>query len=281
MEIIFSERILEYGAPGHPESPERVRYAYQYIEDISKQGEKYKISEPDYANEEDIWLAHSKELVELVKTGQFYDPDSPVYDSLFDYCLLAVGGALTACEKRGFSLMRPPGHHAGRDFLGGFCYFNNLAVAVRKSGLKTLIVDIDGHHGNGTEDIFRDSDQVTYISLHRQDIFPGTGWSSTGNIINCPLNSDCGDEVYLATLEKALRIAAENKFEQMAISAGFDAYSLDPLASLGLSTSAYKRIGTILSDMNLPLFGVLEGGYVSKDMGENLHALLTGLVRKK
>ncbi len=270
MQIVFTEKALDYGVIGHPESPERVKKAYQFLKD------KYELITPEPAHEEDPKLAHTEELVEKVKTGNFFDPDCPVYENLFEQTLLAVGGAIKAQEIGGFSLMRPPGHHAGKNFIGGFCYYNNLAIAVKKSGLKTLIIDIDGHHGNGTEDIFLGEDGVYFLSLHRSIGFPGTGKKSKDNIINYPLAVSDDDE-YIQNLKEGLGKVPDIGFEQIAVSAGFDAHEKDPLASLGISTEGYEEIGKIIADYNLHTFAVLEGGYIGEDLGRNIDSFLKGL----
>lgn len=271
MQLIFTEETLKYRSAGHPESPERIKLTYQYLKDY------YETIAPHHATKEDLLTAHEPEFVENVKEGNFSNPDCPHYPNLWHFATLSVGGAITAQERNGFSLMRPPGHHAGANFLGGFCYFNNLAVATKKSNLKTLIVDIDGHHGNGTQDIFLGDDQVHYLSLHRSYGFPGTGHRSRKNVINCPLEVNCGNEKYLSTLESALKKVTGEKFEQLAISAGFDTHSRDPLASLGLTRTVYKKIGKMLNNLNLPTFAVLEGGYIGKDMGPNIRSFLQGI----
>ncbi len=273
MKIIYSERCLEFVEPGHPESPERVRRAAEYLR------ERYEFLEPEPASEADLLLVHTPRLIKSVKELAFFDYDSPAYPGIYDYARLAIGGAILASQVGGLSLMRPPGHHAGRDFLGGFCYFNNLAVAVRKAGKKTLILDIDGHHGNGTQDIFLGDPKVVYVSLHRSPLYPGTGLSSVGNCLNFPLPAYCGDRIYLEALDEALHQALSRGFqpEQLALSVGLDGYKDDPLASLGLSTSAYREIGRRLAGLKLPAFAVLEGGYVPEMLGPNLEALLEGL----
>ena len=271
MKLVFSERSLEYEAPGHPESPERVRVAFECVRD------KFEVVSPEPAGEKDLLLVHTPEFVEKVKGENFKELDSPAHENIFYYATLAVGAAIKAQEIKGFSLMRPPGHHAGRDYLGGFCYFNNLAVAVKKSGLKTLIVDFDGHHGDGTEDIFLGDDQVEYISLHRTGIYPGSGLDSYLNVYNYPLGAYCGDENYFKKLTEALGLVADKNFEQIAVSAGFDGHVNDPLASLGLSTSAFEEIGRMLAQFNLPTFAVLEGGYIGEELAVNILAFIEGL----
>ncbi|MFW6283661.1 MAG: histone deacetylase family protein, partial [Minisyncoccales bacterium] len=163
------------------------------------------------------------------------------------------------------------GHHAGKDYLGGFCYFNNIAEAVAQSNLKTLIIDIDGHHGNGTQDIFEGNEKIFYISLHQTPNYPGTGLSSDKNYLNYPLKRDCGEKIYLETLKKSISEALKIfSPEQIAVSAGFDTYKGD-LASLGLEKGSYKKIAQIIrktkEKTNSRIFAVLEGGY-KENLGE-------------
>jgi acetoin utilization deacetylase AcuC-like enzyme len=271
MEIIFSPRCLEYNAIGHPEGPARIRLMKDYLERLG-----FSFREPLPATDEEILSVHTPDLLRRVKTGDFYDPDCPVYPNLEFYAKLSVGGAILAQKVRGFSILRPPGHHAGPDFLGGFCYFNNIAVAVKLSGKKTLIVDIDGHHGNGTEAIFLGDPKVTYVSLHRMYNYPGTGHRSYANAINVPLPPRCGRERYIEALEGALEKAGRD-YEELAISVGFDTYKEDPLASLGLEVSDYYDIGYVLGTLKLPTFCVLEGGYVPEIMGPAAEAFIFGL----
>jgi acetoin utilization deacetylase AcuC-like enzyme len=271
--ILFDERCLEYDAPGHPEGPERIRRAFEFLR---AQG-VYRFERPQPASEDDLLKVHTPEHLERIKNLEFYDPDSPRYENIYEYARLSAGGAIAAMRHRGFSLMRPPGHHASRARVAGFCYFNNLAIAVCASNKKTLIVDIDGHHGDGTQAIFLGDPQVVFISLHSSPNYPGTGLRSEQNCWNYPLPFHCGEEVYLETLERALSAVDPGEFEQLAISAGFDTYERDPLASLGLRTESYLKIGRRLAALELPTFAVLEGGYDVEALGPNIHAFLQGL----
>jgi acetoin utilization deacetylase AcuC-like enzyme len=271
MDIIFSERCLEYHAVGHPEGPARVRMLHDYL---ARQG--YAFVEPSPATDDELLSVHTADHVRRVGAGEFHDPDCPAYPNIDYYARLAVGGAILAERRRGFSILRPPGHHAGAAFLGGFCYYNNIAVAVRRSGARTLIVDVDGHHGNGTESIFYGDPRVTYVSLHRIYNYPGTGHESRGNCLNYPLPPRCGKARYVETLEQALREAGGG-FEMLAVSVGFDTYQDDPLASLGLEVEAFYDIGYVLGNTKLPTFCVLEGGYVPEIMGPAADALAHGL----
>jgi len=139
----------------------------------------------------------------------------------------------------------------------------------------TLILDIDGHHGNGTQEIFFGAENVTYLSLHRHPNYPGTGTVSESNCLNFPLPPDCGDEMYLRTLDKALAIVKIGTFETVAVSAGFDTHEGD-LASLGLTEKGYREIGMRIASLNRPTFFVLEGGYDGEHVGKDIDALLKG-----
>lgn len=276
MKIVFSRKCLKYGGP-HIESPRRVDDAYKILK-----GKGYEFLEPKLASREDILKVHSEGYVEKIKGGEFYDPDTPSYKGIYDYARLAAGGAVLAARENAFSLMRPPGHHAGRNgpALGaptlGFCYFNNIAIAVKKLDVPALILDIDGHHGNGTQEIFLGDPKVWYVSLHRDDIYPGTGLESEKNYVNMALPEYIGDELYLRTIDKALNQVDMEGIEVVGISAGFDAHDGD-LASLGLSSECYREIGRKVGKLGLRTFGMLEGGYSGKNIAEDLHQLILGL----
>ncbi len=275
MEIVFSEKCLEYGTPYHPENPSRVKVAYEYLKD------KYEFIEAYPASESDLLLVHDKDYIERIKRGTFYDPDTPAYENIFEYALLAVGGAIVASEKCAFSLMRPPGHHAGRRGLAlgaptlGFCYFNNIAIAVKKLGKRTLIIDIDTHHGNGTQEVFMGDENVIYLSLHTGGIYPGTGLRSEGNCYNYPLAFGTGESEYLRILENALDKIDMDKIDVVAVSAGFDTLAGD-LGGLNLTVDSYRKIGKLIGELNKPVFAVLEGGYTKK-LGECIDNFIRGL----
>jgi acetoin utilization deacetylase AcuC-like enzyme len=282
MKIIFSEKCLEYSWPGHIERPERIRKALELLKG------QYEFVEPKPASQQDLLTVHSREYVDLIqnaKAGSYLDGDTPAPENIYEYALLSAGAALLAAQNRGFSLMRPPGHHAGRNgrAMGastlGFCYFNNIAIAVKKLGKPTLILDIDGHHGNGTQEIFQADPKVTFISLHRHPTYPGTGLTSQGNCLNFPLPYSAGDSLYLKTLEQALNQVETTKIEVVGISAGFDAHQGD-LASLGLTHEGYREIGRKVGALEKPVLGVLEGGYIGEYVGRDLHELISGIEQK-
>jgi acetoin utilization deacetylase AcuC-like enzyme len=271
MYIVFSEKCLEYWEPGHPESPDRVYQAYKLLRE---KGFKFVQAEP--CREEDLLLVHSRSFIEDVKNEMLYDPDTPSLPGIYDYARLSTGSAIKSMEialegEKAFSLMRPPGHHAGVNgrALGaptlGFCYFNNIAVACTKAlqkVKKVAILDIDSHHGNGTQEIFLKNPRVLFVSLHRYGgIYPGTGETSEENCLNYPFTYAVGDSEYLRTLRIALDEIKKFNPDLIAVSAGFDTHKYDPVCSLGLSEDSYIIIGRMIAELSKRTFAVLEGGY--------------------
>lgn len=281
IKIIYSSKSLNYYSPGHPESPDRVSKSSEFLK---KKG--YEFVEPASCTKGDILLVHSQKHLERVKSGDFYDTDTPNLSNIHEYSTFSAGAAIKAaslCSKNlfTFSLMRPPGHHAGVDSIEGFCYFNNIAIATEKvihdkKYRRVAIVDIDCHHGNGTENIFLGRKDVLYISLHQIGIYPGSGYESRENCLNFPLIAGVGEKEYLTYFEKAIKKIKEFKPELIAVSAGFDTYKEDPLCGLRLEVGSYKIIGEELSKLNLPLFAVLEGGY-SQELPQCIYCFLKGL----
>jgi acetoin utilization deacetylase AcuC-like enzyme len=278
--IVYSEKCLGYGT-WHVEGPQRVKVAYEMLKERG-----YEIVEPTPASEEQLLTVHDADYIWNVKKGLVEDTDTPAYDKIYEYAKLSVGGALLASKINGFSLMRPPGHHVGRNgaalgvYTRGFCYLNNIAIAVKESGKRTLILDIDGHHGNGTQEIFLGDEQVVYVSVHQSPNFPGTGALTEGNCINFGMPSNCGEQVYLETLDKALGMVDLGKFEVVAVSAGFDT-QLGDLASLGLTEKSYYQIGKRIALLKKPAFFVLEGGYMGEKNGLNINQFLKGYEENK
>lgn len=273
--IVYSEKCLGYGT-WHVEGPQRVKIAHDILEEKG-----YELQEPIPVTEDQVLSVHDMEYIWNLKKGLVEDSDTPAYDNIFEIARLSAGGAVLASKINGFSLMRPPGHHAGKygaalgAYTRGFCYLNNIAIAVKESGKRTLILDTDGHHGNGTQEIFLGDAQVTYISLHQSPNFPGTGASTEANCINYALHSNTGGKLYLETLDKALSNVDPGKFEALAVSAGFDTHKGD-LATLGLITEDYFEVGKRIAKLGLPAFFVLEGGYSGQNVGMDIDAFLRG-----
>lgn len=275
MKVVYSERCQDFGSPGHPERPERVRSIAQLIHD------DYEFLSPEPATDELILAAHSARLLTAVSTGAFSDPDTPAYESIFDLALLSAGAAVKSAElaldgATAFSLMRPPGHHAGRDFLGGFCYFNNIAIAALealKRVARVAIIDFDCHHGNGTQDVFRGNDRVLYVSLHESPLFPGTGLATVDNCLNYPLPPGTDETAYLPVFDEALERVSEFEPALIAISAGFDSHRADPLTTMRLETASFGKIGSRIVALDKPTFSVLEGGY-SGELADSVRTYL-------
>jgi acetoin utilization deacetylase AcuC-like enzyme len=273
--IVYSEKCLGYGT-WHVEGPQRVKTTHDIL-----QSKGYEFVEPKPATDEEILSIHDADYLFNVKKGLVEDTDTPAYQNIYEFAQLSVGGALLASKINGFSLMRPPGHHVGRSgaalgvYTRGFCYLNNIAIAVKESGKSTLILDIDGHHGNGTQEIFQGDEKVTYVSLHQSPNYPGTGDFTEGNCINFALPGDYGGQRYLETLDKALGMVNLTKFEAVAVSAGFDTHRGD-LATLSLVEQDYFEIGKRVAKLIKPTFFVLEGGYVGEKVGSDIDSLLRG-----
>ncbi len=186
-----------------------------------------------------------------------------------------------------YAMCRPPGHHAGADFAGGFCYINNAAIAaeiMRARFDRVAIVDVDVHHGNGTQEIFYNRGDVLFTSLHGDpnEFYPffwgypeetGAG-EGLGANANFPLPRHTSDDVYLETLGRALAKVRDFGAQAMVVSLGLDSYKDDPLAFLKITTDGFRSIAKALAEVNLPTVLVQEGGYMCDDLGRNLAAFL-------
>lgn len=277
MRIVYSEKSLAYAQEGHPESPQRVAETARILEN------DYEFVEADFCKDADIARVHTPELVAAVTSGNFFDRDTPALRGMRAHAARAAGGGIRAAEfalkdETALSLMRPPGHHAGRAFLGGFCYLNNIAIAVKKILAevdRVAILDIDGHHGNGTQDIFLGADDVLFVSLHQSPAFPHAGLISDRNCINYPLRPGTTPAAYLAAFRKALGAVEDFSPDIVAVSAGFDTYKGDPLLEMDLDIGTFFAIGDGIRALGTPRFAVLEGGY-SDDLPQCVHAFLRG-----
>jgi acetoin utilization deacetylase AcuC-like enzyme len=196
-----------------------------------------------------------------------------------------------AGERAAYALCRPPGHHAHSGMAAGFCYLNNSAIAaaaLRARHARVAIVDVDVHHGNGTQEIFWRRGDVLTVSLHADpaDYYPffngyahetGEG-RGTGCNINVPLPLGTGDEHYLAALTGALARVREFGPGALVVALGLDAFAGDPLRGMALSTPCFARIGAALARLGLPTVLVQEGGYLAPELGDNLASALGGFL---
>ena len=189
----------------------------------------------------------------------------------FEAAISAVGLTIQASELGDFAAVRPPGHHAKAERADGFCLFNNIAIAAQKlvnEGMKVIILDIDGHHGDGTQEIFYESDQVFFCSVHQQNAYPWTGTSDeigagegAGYTMNFPLPAGSGDEELMWAVEASVELARGFKPDVVGVSAGFDGYHADRLLGLRYSLDGYYQCVQMLGRAFEHVFAVLEGGY--------------------
>ena len=186
-----------------------------------------------------------------------------------------------------YALARPPGHHATKDMAGGFCYLNNSAIAaqeLRGMHKRVAIIDVDVHHGNGTQSIFYDRDDVLTVSLHADPVrFYPFFWGGAdefgatvgeGFNLNLPLVRGTADAEYLVALDRALTKIDEFAPSALVIALGLDAFVGDPFAGLALSTEGFGTIAHRIYALGLPTVLVQEGGYPCEQLGDNLRAFL-------
>jgi acetoin utilization deacetylase AcuC-like enzyme len=279
---VFSDlKTAEYGASGHPEAPFRVSKTFERVKSAGHAPELPVAK----ANADDVLLMHGTGHLDSIKNGTFEDQDTPMFARIADIAMISLSGALSAVDSAldgtpAFSLMRPPGHHAGKSRVAGFCYLNNLALAVaraqkKKPGLKVAIVDFDVHHGDGTQDLVLGRERTTFLSIHQYPLYPGTGLDTRANCWNLPVEAGTDEDRWLAHFEPAYELLLAEKPDLLAVSAGFDAYKGDPIAGLKLDRATFKRIGKLFADTKLPRFATLEGGY-SEDLPLLVESFLDG-----
>jgi acetoin utilization deacetylase AcuC-like enzyme len=284
MKIITDEHCVEYSSPGHPERPARIERTR--IKLGSQAGLPIVWAAPGPVDEAAILRAHTAGHVARLNQPEDFDADTPFYAGIADYARTSAGAALQAMNgaragETVFCLMRPPGHHATRQRAMGFCFLNNIAIAVLEAlatGTKRVAVyDFDVHHGNGTEDILFNREGAAFFSVHQSPCYPGTGTRDVGtNCHNFPQLPFTPREEYRTALGRALEGVKGFEPELVAVSAGFDAYARDPLAQETLEAEDFYWIGQSIRALGVPVFSLLEGGY-SKDLPDLVLAYLTGL----
>ncbi|HEX2763577.1 MAG TPA: histone deacetylase family protein [Allosphingosinicella sp.] len=205
---------------------------------------------------------------------------------------LAALAAVLAGEASALALCRPPGHHAGADYMAGYCYLNSAAVAaeaaVAAGARRVAILDVDYHHGNGTQDIFLARGDVFFASIHADPAtdYPffwghaderGTG-PGEGATLNLPLPRGTGMAAYEDALDRALAAIAGFGPELLVCCYGADTFAGDPISYFELRTGDYRRLGRRIATLGLPILVVMEGGYAVDALGYNLASFLEGLV---
>lgn len=285
MQLIYNKIFLKHKTAMHPECPERLSYFDKNIKETKiDNGEKF------------LDLIYDNNYIKSIKTASENEQnlDSDTYTNKYSYkaACFSVSSAVKVAKENAFSLGRPPGHHATASRAMGFCLFNNIAIASQflvDKGKKVLIYDMDGHHGNGTQDIFYGTDKVLYLSTHQYPAYPGSGWldeignkEGKGFTINIPLPPETGDDLFLDILNKSIPIIKEQyKPDIIAVSAGFDGHHSDPLLELNLTTNSFYEVGKLLSKNFKNIFACLEGGYNLDFIHKNIIDFVNGINNKK
>jgi acetoin utilization deacetylase AcuC-like enzyme len=283
--LISSKRFQEHNTPpGHPERMERAEVFDRVAADWRDRGGR--VVEPRAATRDELLRVHDEAYVASIEAldgrAAMLDADTFTSPESYAIALLAAGAAVQAAEHAletggtAVALVRPPGHHAERDRAMGFCLFNNVAVAaaaaVARGVSRVAVVDIDVHHGNGTQWMFYDDPRVFYVSTHQFPFYPGTGaadetgtGAGKGFTLNIPLAAGARDADYERAYAQVADALDRFRPELLLISAGYDAHANDPLASMRVTTAGYAGIVRTLREAaaraRCPIAAVTEGGY--------------------
>jgi acetoin utilization deacetylase AcuC-like enzyme len=309
--VVYSPKYLRHKTGlRHPESPSRLRVIMRELKKsgILENG-RCSLIEPKIAGINDLELAHDIDYIQRIRQfcscggGLLDQGDTVVSPESYEVALLAAGGTVKAVDlvmvgkfRNAFAFVRPPGHHAGPCYPMGFCVFNNVAVAtahlLKSFSLdRVLILDIDAHHGNGTQEIFYRSNKVLYVSLHEDPTeFPLTGFADEvgedeglGYTVNVPLPYGTDDKIYFRAFnEIAVPIINQYKPQFILVSTGFDTHYTDPVGNLSLSAFSYAKIfDAVLESASKfcqgKLVAALEGGYSLRFLGKLASAVTARL----
>jgi acetoin utilization deacetylase AcuC-like enzyme len=302
---IFDPLFLEHNAQrSHPESPDRLRAITSAVTDAGLMP-KLNTAEFQEASDKELQWVHRSAYLESLQAaeGQYWDSDTFVGPNSPTIARRAAGGILTATGKvwsgewaNAFCAVRPPGHHAPANRAMGFCLLNNVAVAAANlraadPEVRVMILDWDVHHGNGTQEIFYNSPDVLYASLHQFPFYPGSGGADEigrdagkGYTINKPLAAGSGDQEFLDAID-AIIDEANTRFrpDLIILSAGFDAHHADPLGGLKVTTECFATATKRVTDYAAAacrgrLVSVLEGGYDLTALGESVAVHIDRLI---
>ena len=288
---------------GHPEQIARVSVIIDNFKKINNKNLIWK--KPSIVSDKIILTTHDLDYVNLVKDSfpkkgfSSLDGDTIISPGSKDATFDAVGSIIAAIDgvenkefKNAFCAVRPPGHHSSQNKAAGFCILNSVSIGanylIQKYKYKKIaIIDFDVHHGNGTQDIFYDNENVLFISTHQYPYYPGSGSEKErgkfNNIKNIPLPAGTGSEEYLNAFEYALKKLEDFRPEFILISAGFDAHEADPLAQFKLKTEDYYLITKRILDIskkfcNGNVVSILEGGYDLKALQDSTKRHVDALI---
>lgn len=307
--LVFDNRYFNHAIDGHsPENPERIRNVYQELS-RPKYEDRYERISPRESTIEEISSVHSSLYLSQLREHSIstdpysYDRDTYLMEDSLLTAQLAAGGCFSLADEilsgsleNGFALIRPPGHHAEMGRGTGFCIFNNVALTAKylqnTYGLnRIMIVDFDVHHGNGTQDIFYESDQVMFVSIHQRGLFPFSGdivevgkGKGQGYNINVPVFSQFGDVEYTFLLGRLLQSLVEQFMPQfILVSAGYDGHADDTISGTTLSSNWYATATTMLKQYAAEscdgkIMFILEGGYNPISLEDSIFASLDALL---
>jgi acetoin utilization deacetylase AcuC-like enzyme len=293
---LFHPSSLAHDTGAHPERAARITAIEAKLAACAWLGFE-RIESPAVARDV-LEAVHPARYIDWVQESSlapaYLDPDTVAGPGSFEAALHGAGGAVRLVElllegaaPTGFSVHRPPGHHAEAARATGFCLFNHVAVAARHAldhgGLdRVLIFDWDVHHGNGTNDIFHSSRQVLYISIHQSPLYPGTGPASdtgsgqgVGFTVNLPVRPGAGDEVFHSLVDHVVVPLARSFEPQLVlVSAGYDAHRDDPLAGCLVTENGFRAMAALImavaADLKVPIGAVLEGGYALQPLARGV-----------
>jgi len=263
MKIVVHPKVAEFKRPGFLEE-----FSFK---DFAKE-EFFRRDIPD--GEKFLSLVHTEKHIRKIKKAcevKAYLAEMQLTQECYEIACLGVGTVILASEEGNFAIQCMTGHHAGRESAMGFNLFNSLAIAAQRlvnQGKRVCIIDIDGHHGNGTQNIFYDTDQVLFCSIHQRDAFPSTGnkkeigkGRGTGYTLNIPIPKDSGDNIFLESIKEVIRKAVDFKPDIVGICAGFDGYYTDKLLELNYSLKGFYDCGKMVGQNFKQVFASLGGGY--------------------
>ncbi len=288
-------------AVDHGEGPLRAVHSEAYLAFLWSAHKDWRAAGREGDASAYAWPVVRRRPLELdridARLGQYsFDASSPIAAGTWEGAYWSAQTALTALdavlagERTAFALCRPPGHHAGADYLGGYCYLNNAAIAAQAAiaagRQRVAILDVDYHHGNGTQDIFYARGDVLFVSIHADPVmdYPyfwghadetGEG-AGEGATLNLPLPRGTGLAAYLPALGAALAKIADFAPELLVVSYGADTFAGDPISYFTLQTADYSTLAQRIAALSLPTLIVMEGGYAVDALGANVEAFLSG-----